>query len=710
MSPVASSSALSSVDGERFPYATMIVLMLLNFSESMQGNIIWPFISEAVQRWGVSSHETAFYVGILASSFFLAQFLFVVFWGKAADRYGRRPALLWGLVGTGATMLLFGFVRSYWLAVLNRFLTGALNGNVAISKVVAGEIAPRSQLTRAFMMLSFVWGMGTILAPALGGFLASPAEQYPGSSLDIPLLRDYPYLLPALISSVWAWMALILGMFCLPETEVFLQKKRLRDQQKRRARGSENVSAELEMTHTPGKAVERQAGPKDERDEGSEEGDGQMLLAVAPDVSSRESDKLQDESVDLQPSTSKGQEGTEEHEEPEEAASNRLAAAAAGSANKDIDKTEVVDTPGTTKKTKRPAEKFRRKVRILTPEEEELEKGQRQAAASADTPGRPRTREAGHFSARVDAESDDAALLVSSSGGAAQDEDDPAATSITRGWKDKAIRHSLLAYALLSTAMIIFEELVPVFCRMPLEDGGLAFPTNQVGEVQIISGIAHLATQLLVFPRINGRFGPLKSFRGAMLPLIALSLFPAIGRLAAMKGNAESGPLVWTALGFALVLKTSCSSIAFTTIIIIINNSARGVAVGTITGLSQAVASFVRTVGPTLGGGLFSLTLEWGGGGLGVAKLHTVYVVIALFAVLGFASSYGIPAWCDHGPDYSKLQVQGQAQVDSSAEARVRENDVVTNDLQVGEGGQVEEEEEEARASFEASVAAADVV
>ncbi|RYG51077.1 MFS transporter [archaeon] len=94
------------------------------------GNIIWPFIPFAVQKWGASPEQVGLYAGILASSFFAAQLLCVTAWGRAADIYGRRPCLLAGLIGTGLTMTLFGFARSFGVALLARFLTGALNGNI----------------------------------------------------------------------------------------------------------------------------------------------------------------------------------------------------------------------------------------------------------------------------------------------------------------------------------------------------------------------------------------------------------------------------------------------------------------------------------------------------------------------------------------------------------------------------------------------------
>ena len=108
------------------------ILCLVNFNEALQGNIIWPFLPFAVKHWGVKSGEVATYVGLLASAFFIGQAIATPFWGKAADVWGRRPTLLLGLFGTFFGMAVFGFATNFTIAVLSRFCTGALNGNVAV--------------------------------------------------------------------------------------------------------------------------------------------------------------------------------------------------------------------------------------------------------------------------------------------------------------------------------------------------------------------------------------------------------------------------------------------------------------------------------------------------------------------------------------------------------------------------------------------------
>ena len=54
--------------------------------------------------------------------------------------------------------------------------------------------------------------------PTGGGWLSSPAEQYPGSILDNDFFDMYPYFLPNLIAAMFAFVALVLTLLVLPET------------------------------------------------------------------------------------------------------------------------------------------------------------------------------------------------------------------------------------------------------------------------------------------------------------------------------------------------------------------------------------------------------------------------------------------------------------------------------------------------------------
>lgn len=202
------------------PKLTCFVLCMLNLNEAFQINLIWPFVPFMVDGFFPGSDSVGLYVGILASSFFVAQFLACIVWGHLADKYGRRPTLLIGIFLSTGAMLLFGFSTTYWMAILGRVCAGGLNGGIGITKCYIGEICDRTNQAQGYSLLALVWGVGAATAPIFGGFLSRPADSIGG--FDTPFWRTYPYLLPVLANTFLTVSAFVAGCLFLPETRVWL--------------------------------------------------------------------------------------------------------------------------------------------------------------------------------------------------------------------------------------------------------------------------------------------------------------------------------------------------------------------------------------------------------------------------------------------------------------------------------------------------------
>jgi MFS family permease len=93
-----------------------------------------------VQDLGISKDDAPFYAGMLVSAYAVAEAITAPGWGMISDVYGRKPVALIGLLGVAMSSLLFGVAKSYWVALLARFIGGALNGNVAIMQTMVAEM------------------------------------------------------------------------------------------------------------------------------------------------------------------------------------------------------------------------------------------------------------------------------------------------------------------------------------------------------------------------------------------------------------------------------------------------------------------------------------------------------------------------------------------------------------------------------------------
>lgn len=159
----------------------------------------------------VNSLHVGFYVGIIASSFALAQFSTNFYWGWLSDRIGRKPVILTGTVLTSACFLAFGFCKTLGQAVAVQLLMGLVNGNQGVVSTCLGEITDRSNQSRAFVYLPVVYGLGGITGPILGGLLVSKGGLSPEKD-------PYPYLLPNIVAAAVLLVDLILTMAFLDES------------------------------------------------------------------------------------------------------------------------------------------------------------------------------------------------------------------------------------------------------------------------------------------------------------------------------------------------------------------------------------------------------------------------------------------------------------------------------------------------------------
>ena len=73
--------------------------------------------------------------------------------------------------------------------------------------------------------MPFVWSIGTIIGPAIGGTFADPHESFPNMFPKGSLFDRFPYLLPNLICAGMLLMSIVLGYFLLEETHPDMQPR-----------------------------------------------------------------------------------------------------------------------------------------------------------------------------------------------------------------------------------------------------------------------------------------------------------------------------------------------------------------------------------------------------------------------------------------------------------------------------------------------------
>ena len=188
----------------RLPVQQLLVLGFARLAEPIAMTSVFPYLPEMIESLDVASDQVAKWAGITASMFSLSQAVFAVPWGRASDKYGRKPAIIFGLSCTMICSLIWGFSRTLWLAILARTLQGAGNGNVGIIRTAVAEMVPWKELQpRAFSIMPLIWNIGSIFGPTLGGALANPLRIQPGHQIrdGAGFLERFPYALPNIVAA-----------------------------------------------------------------------------------------------------------------------------------------------------------------------------------------------------------------------------------------------------------------------------------------------------------------------------------------------------------------------------------------------------------------------------------------------------------------------------------------------------------------------------
>jgi MFS family permease len=214
--------------GER-TWFFFLCLALLNIVDSFNLNVVWPMLPFMVEGYGVARDpkDLGAWVGVAGAAVSVGQLISSYAWGALSDRIGRRPVMLLGMFNSTFSVLVFGTAKTYAQCVAGRFLSGLLNGNAGVVKTYVGETTEKSQQAAAFSVFAVAYGVASVVAPAVGGFLQRPAERWP-TTFGGGLFEQFPYLLPMLCAATLTAVGGILGFLYVPETASQARRMRAR--------------------------------------------------------------------------------------------------------------------------------------------------------------------------------------------------------------------------------------------------------------------------------------------------------------------------------------------------------------------------------------------------------------------------------------------------------------------------------------------------
>ena len=146
----------------------LAVIFVTVFIDLLGFGIIIPLLPYYAESFGAS----AFAVGMLGTSYSLMQFLFAPLWGRWSDRIGRRPIILVGLLGSGASYLMMAYAHSMALVFAARVLGGIAGANVSTAQAYIADVTTPENRAKGMGLIGAAFGLGFIFGPAIGGVLS----------------------------------------------------------------------------------------------------------------------------------------------------------------------------------------------------------------------------------------------------------------------------------------------------------------------------------------------------------------------------------------------------------------------------------------------------------------------------------------------------------------------------------------------------------
>lgn len=149
----------------------LLVLWIGVFFTSASFNMVIPFLPIFLLELNV--HEnTEIWSGVLFSAAFFAGAFASPFWGRLADKYGRKPMIIRAGFVLFVVYTLAAFVTNPYQLLVLRILQGLLSGFIPGAIALIGTNTPSDKTGYALSMISTASASGGIMGPLIGGVLS----------------------------------------------------------------------------------------------------------------------------------------------------------------------------------------------------------------------------------------------------------------------------------------------------------------------------------------------------------------------------------------------------------------------------------------------------------------------------------------------------------------------------------------------------------
>src|SRR2546421_10558050 len=155
---------------------SLAVLMAAVCIDMLGAAMVFPL----VPFYALKLHAEPWMIGWIIAGFPIAQLASAPLWGRFSDRYGRRPALLAGLLVSAIAYVIFAYATTLWLLLISRVVQGLGGGTIGVVQAYVADASDPTDRAKSLGWLSAATSFGAVVGPAIGSALIHWGRHAPG--------------------------------------------------------------------------------------------------------------------------------------------------------------------------------------------------------------------------------------------------------------------------------------------------------------------------------------------------------------------------------------------------------------------------------------------------------------------------------------------------------------------------------------------------
>lgn len=142
--------------------------------------IVIPVVPKLIEELiGGDVNTASTYGGWLSFVYASMQFVFASVLGNLSDKYGRRPIILFSLLGFAINFYIQAWAPTIFWLFVGRLFSGLTGASITTASAYIADISDDSNRSKNFGMIGAAFGLGFIIGPVLGGLLGQYGSRVP---------------------------------------------------------------------------------------------------------------------------------------------------------------------------------------------------------------------------------------------------------------------------------------------------------------------------------------------------------------------------------------------------------------------------------------------------------------------------------------------------------------------------------------------------